>query len=362
MSVRIGFVGAGGIAGAHLANLVNLPAAEVVALADLSKERVAATQERVNQRIAQSAKDAGKSSAGLPKLDAAAYDDYRLMIRQERLDALYICLPPFAHGEPEEAAIEAGLPMMVEKPVGLTLPVAARLYAKIKERGLIAAAGYQLRYGTPIQKARELLQGRTIGMAVVMRYGSTPGTPWYHRQEKSGGQLIEMATHETDMLRYLVGDIKSVYSAAATRINHKENPEYNIFDVNAMTLTFDNGAVGNFSNNFICKHGSPAESRGIHVMGENITVSIALGRAVKVVTPEGTEEFPYENNPMTAEDEAFVNAVAGNRPELIRSDYENGVRTLAVTLAADHSAQTGQPVDVREYARREAPEIADLWA
>ncbi len=360
MSVRIGFIGSGGIAGAHLANLVSMPDVDVVALSDLTTERVEAMKERINGRIEQRVKEAGES--GARKLDAAAYDDYRQMLRQERLDAVYICLPPFAHGEPEEEVIDAGLPMLVEKPVALSLPVAARVYAKIKERGLITSVGYQLRYSSGIQQARALLGERTIGMAVVMRFGSTPGTPWYHRQDKSGGQLIEMATHETDMLRFLVGDVKSVYAAAATRINHKENPEYDIFDVNAMTLTFENGAVGNFSNNFISKHGTPEEARGIHVMAENMTVSVTLGRAVKVITPEGTEELQSDGNLMGAEDEAFVRAVASGSADGILSDYANGVRTLAVTLAADRSARTGQPVDVRELVRAEAPELVELWA
>jgi myo-inositol 2-dehydrogenase/D-chiro-inositol 1-dehydrogenase len=347
MSVRIGFIGAGGIARSHLANLLAMPEVEVVALCDISAEQVEATRQAVNKRLE------GKAAQ---KLEAAAYTDYRAMFRQERLDGVYLCLPPFVHGDPEEAAIEAGVPMLVEKPVALELAVANRVLEGIGRQGLFAAVGYQLRYMPAMEKARQLLSGRTVGMALVMRFGATPQTSWYHRQSKSGGQLIEMATHQVDQLRYLLGEAQTVYAAAATRINHKQRPDYDIFDVNCMTLTFANGAVANFSNNFISAHGSPAEARGVHIFAEDMTLSI--GRSFKVITAGGTEEIPSGADAMLLEDTAFVRAVAEGRPELLKSDYLSGVRTLAVTIAGDLSARTGKPVDVAQLLAGSAPYAA----
>lgn len=352
MGVRIGFIGAGGIAGAHLINLAHLPDAEVVALADLTKERAQNAQDSVNKRL----QDRGGD--GWSPIQAAVYDDYRAMLRNERLDAVYICLPPFAHGEPEEAAIEAGVAMMVEKPLALDLTLAANLLERIKERELIAASGYQLRYIKALETAKERLAGKTIGMVIVMRFGSTPGTPWYHVQAKSGGQLIEMATHEMDLTRLLAGDVASVYAEADTLINNKENPEYDIFDVNCMALRFENGAVGSFSNNFISGHGSAAQARGVHVIAEGVTVSFTLGGPLQIITSAGTEELPLDENPMLTEDKAFVAAVRDGDPSLIKSDYESGVYTLATTIAGDLSARQRRPVFVRDLLRERAPKLA----
>lgn len=355
MSVRIGFIGTGGIARAHLASLLSIPEAEVVALCDLAPEQIEAARKAVNQRSAEG--NASNATAGR-LLDGVAYTDYRTMLRKERLDGVYLCLPPFAHGAPEEAVIEAGLPMLVEKPVALELPVAARILDAIRRKGLIAASGYQLRYSPPMQKVRALLAGKTIGMALVMRFGGTPQTSWYHRQSKSGGQLIEMATHHIDQLRYLIGEVKTVYAAGATRINHKQNPEYDIFDVNCMTLTFENGAVANFANNLISGHGSPSDAKGIHIFAEGMTLSQSLGRPFKVITSNGTEELADSGNPMSLEDRAFVQAVAEGRPEPIQADYLSGVRTLAVTVAGERSARSGQPVAVPQLLMAEAPNAA----
>lgn len=342
MAVRIGFIGTGGIAVSHLANLAQLPDAEVVALCDLAEDRIAAAREAV-----------GRKAPGARALDAAAYTDYRAMLRDERLDAVYLCLPPFAHGDPEEAVIAAGVPMLVEKPVALDLAPAARLLRAIRERGLLVASGYQLRYASYTDQAREVLAGRTIGQAVVTRFGRTPGTPWYHRQDRSGGQLIEMATHQIDLLRALVGEVRTVYAAAATRINQLTRPDYDIFDANSMTLTFENGAVGSFVNNFLAQPGLPPGAGTLQIFADG--VNLAIGGGLRIVTSDGVTEEADEGDAMARLDAAFVRAVAERRADLLRSDYENGIRTLAVTVAGERSARTGQVVDVAQLLAEEVP-------
>jgi len=358
MSIRIGFIGVGGIAADHLINLLHIPEVEVIALCDLSLDRIQTTLQMVNQRLAL----AVSRSPGSPEnacidrlLDAVPYHDYRPMLRNEHLDAVYICLPPFAHGDPEEAVIASGLPMLVEKPVALDLSTAARILQGIRRKGLMAASGYQTRYTTHLQRAHELLSGRTIGMVVATRFGQTPTTSWYHLQSKSGGQVIEMATHQIDMLRYLVGEVTTVYAAAATRINHTKQPEYDIFDVNCMTLTFENGAVGTFAVNFISGHGSPSEARGLHIFCDGLTLS--LGTTLRAIFSERIEEIALDADALAAEDQAFVRAVGTRSPELLRSDYINGLRTLAVTIANDRSARSGHPVNVPQLLAAEAPNI-----
>src|SRR5205823_15029748 len=97
---RIGFVGAGIIANRHVGNLLGFEDVEVAAVADLRPEK---------------ARELAARSGG------REYRDYEAMLDREELDALYICVPPFAHGPPEIAALERGLPFFVEKPVAIDL-------------------------------------------------------------------------------------------------------------------------------------------------------------------------------------------------------------------------------------------------
>src|SRR5215207_7665818 len=118
---RIGFIGAGGIAGRHLGNLLSFPDVSVVAIADPDQERAQMQAARCN---------------------ASVYTSHQEMLASEMLDALYICVPPFAHGAPEEAAIRAGLPFFVEKPIAVEPGTAEQIAAAVTEHGLITAVGY----------------------------------------------------------------------------------------------------------------------------------------------------------------------------------------------------------------------------
>src|SRR5215211_1154817 len=113
---RIGFIGAGIIANRHLGNLLGFDDVAVVAVADVAAERAASLAARCG---------------GQP------YGDYQEMLARERLDALYVCVPPFAHGAPELAAVEHGLPFFVEKPLAVDLATAETIADGVAARGLV---------------------------------------------------------------------------------------------------------------------------------------------------------------------------------------------------------------------------------
>src|SRR4030095_17208503 len=96
--VRIGMVGAGAVAARPVRTLLAMDGVEVPAVADPALDRAW-----------ELADEAG----------AAAYPNHMELLDGERLDAVYICVPPFAHGAPELAVIDAGLPMFVEKAVAI---------------------------------------------------------------------------------------------------------------------------------------------------------------------------------------------------------------------------------------------------
>lgn len=347
MSVRIGFIGAGGITRPHLTNLMQVDEAEVVALCDLSTDTIATTQKTVNDRL--------QKLGAERRLDAISHTDYREMLRKENLDAVYVCLPPFVHGDAEEAVIEAEIPMIVEKPVALDLGTAHRILEKIQERNLLAVPGYQLRYGSHLVRAKEALEGRTIAMVLTVRAGRPVALPYYRFQDKTGGQLVEQATHQIDLLRMIVGEIESVYAEADLKINHvRVGPDYEIFDVNCMTLRFENGAVGNFANSQALSYATPPGVNGMHILADGVAVSVS-GQNVHIQTEEGTEEVKGESNPMGLADRAFVEAVRTGDRKHVLSDYASGVRTLAVTLAGERSARTGQVINVLDLLKEEAP-------
>src|SRR4029453_3111978 len=78
------------------------------------------------------------------------------------LDAVYVCVPPFAHGAPEEAVLAAGLPLFVEKPIALDRGVAVRTARLLKHRRAVTAVGHHWRYLRTVEWARALLADRPV--------------------------------------------------------------------------------------------------------------------------------------------------------------------------------------------------------
>lgn len=342
MPVRIGFAGTGGIAASHLVNLLRIPDAEVVALHDVDRERCDAAIRRINGQQDQAARPGGPEPR---KLKAKVYTDYRAMLGEAGLHAVYVCVPPFAHGDLELQAIDAGLHLFVEKPVALSLEMAGQIAQAIQRKNLVSTSGYQQRYAESTDRARELIDKKPIGLAMGFYLGGLPGTPWWRVQAQSGGQLVEQATHTVDLLRYLVGDVTRVYAAGATRLM-KDTPNFDIFDVAATTLQFASGAIGTVTNTSALGGGSAnGAPNGVHLILQDQRFEV-WGGTLRVVTGQKTEEHRFSGSAMLAEDQAFVEAVGRKDPSRVRCSYAEAVKTLAVTLAAEQSARTGKPVDI----------------
>ena len=153
-TVKIGFVGTGGIANHHLGNLSQIEGVQIAALCDVVEERA-------------------KATAG--KFGGEAYTDYREMIEKKDLDGMYVCIPPFAHADAEILAVEKGFHLFVEKPVVLELETGIKISEAVKKAGVISSVGYGSRYSNAADAARKFLSTRTIGMVACERWGGVPG-------------------------------------------------------------------------------------------------------------------------------------------------------------------------------------------
>jgi predicted dehydrogenase len=182
--VRIGLVGAGGVGSRHARVLSGLPDVEVVGVADPD----VASADRL---------------AGIH--GARAFPDAESLARTTRPDALYVCVPPFAHGEPEAVAVEHGLPLFVEKPLATDLATAERIAAEVDAAGLVTATGYHWRCLDTVQRARALLDGRPLGLLAARWLDKVPPPAWWTTWAGSGGQVTEQVTHLVDLVRHLGG-------------------------------------------------------------------------------------------------------------------------------------------------------------
>jgi predicted dehydrogenase len=278
---------------------------------------------------------------------AHAYTAVRALLERNDLDAVYLSIPVFAHGEPEAAVIERGLPFFVEKPVAIDMATAQQIAAAVKRAGLLTCVGYQLRYCGSADAARDLLAAPDAGPLGLVHgtywcgIARAQSDHWRTRMAQSGGQLVEQATHTIDMMRYLVGDVSEVFAYYAKAIL-PAGAGGDCPDVHAVAFKFAHGAVGTLSTTW-----------GINSTdwGQANVLDLAYGqhrmqwRTTGIAVTRG-QETRQESRPDGNIDAVFVQAVRSGDRSAIRSDYQDAVRSLAIPLAANESARTGAPVTI----------------
>ncbi len=320
--VRVGFIGAGGIAGNHLGNLRNFDDVEFAAMCDVAKER---------------AEGRANDFGGNP------YTDFQEMLEKEELDAVYVCLPPFAHGEPELAALERGIPLFIEKPIDADIASALAVRDKVAETGVLTSVGYNWRYSDAIQKARERLTDFKVLGALGAWMGGMPGTPWWRVKELSGGQHVEQTTHVFDVCRFLLrGEAVSVHAVAA-RGGMTEVPNYDVEDISFVNIAFDNGTIANIQS-ACCLSGWGRVK--IEVFGKNLAADITQGQAT-LISGGNREEIKSTVNPYQQEDRIFIDAVKSGDDSKILAPYADAVKTQKLMVAATRSMESGKAVFIQ---------------
>lgn len=319
-TVNVGFIGCGGNARGHMNNFMNTKGAKVVAVCDVVEDRV---------------KQAGEQTG------AEAYTDMNKMLERDDLSAVCISIPVHAHGAPELATIKRGLPFLVEKPVARDLGTAKKVLAAVKRKKLITCVGYQLRYAGGTVAAKKLLKGQTIALVVGQYWSGTGrGDPkaWIRQYQKSGGQILEQATHAIDMMRYLCGDVASVYTCRARR----ELKEIDCPDVHSVSMAFKSGAVGALTATWAY---DPRDWSHANIVSVTYADKLLrwLGGAKAIVSGGGADPEEHVRAGKTIE-EAFVKAVRTGNDSGILSPYSDAVKSLEVSLAINQSGETGKVV------------------
>lgn len=326
--VRVGFIGAGIIGHNHMTNMTEIEGAQVVALCDVVRE----TAEKANQEYG---------------FGANIYTDYNEMLSKEQLDACYICVPPFAHGDVEKAVIDAGVNMFVEKPLSVTIDTALQINKLVKKSKILTSVGQNWRYLESSDKAKEILQDKTIGMVMGYWLGGLPGVAWWRVRSKSGGQIVEQAIHVIDYARYFAGDVDEVYAACALR-SMQDVPNLDVDDVGTATLRFENGAVGSISTSCILPRGHSKIEMSIYC--RDLSLDILGGGNLIVHTPGNQETLEFEGAraPYRREDYIFLQGIIDGDGSKIRATYEEALKSHAVACAISMSAAERRPIKIRE--------------
>jgi len=301
---RIGFIGAGSIVPTHMRALESLGCAELIAICSRSAEHAQAAARDRNMSV---------------------YTDSEVMLRHERLDAVFVAVPPYVAPAMCRLLTARGVPFLVEKPVAALDPrLACQVADEVERSGLVAAVGYQLRGLDFLEHVRDQIRVRTPELVLARWLGSTPNSEWWKKSELSGGQVVEQMTHLYDLATTLLGAATVVAASSGGGST-------------TALLRFDSGAVGTFVNT----HHAMQTSIAIEL------VSIAAiwldpERSAWILTLAGKPPMTTSRSPYEVQAEAFLNAVATHDPTRVLATYRSGLNTYLLTRSVYDYAGRGK--------------------
>jgi len=221
-ALRIGFIGAGGIAAKHVDALEKVGGAQIVAVVDLSPERAAWLTSRTGAVYATSVEEI-----------------------VDRIDAAYVLTPPRSRVETIAALARAGVPVFCEKPLAADVDDARAIAEVVSVSGIPFMTGFMRRWHHPNVLLRERVRSGALGEVIHIsrqRIGllrQPPGN-WRVSPGQLCGVTMESASHDIDLLRWIAGDIES----AAGQVS-RTRPDLPGFDETcAAVLRFAGGAAG----------------------------------------------------------------------------------------------------------------------
>ncbi|MBZ0296154.1 MAG: Gfo/Idh/MocA family oxidoreductase [Anaerolineae bacterium] len=335
MTLRVGIIGCGLMGQQHARGY--LAASELAHVVTCCDDRLEAAQQ----------------AAALFNNGVQVTTDWEEVIANPDIDAVSICTPHYLHRPQVIAATQAGKHVLLEKPMALNLAEARSMVAAAEAAGITYMIAQNQRYLPEHWRIKELLNEGSIGRVFAARIDGNqmlsaiyPPGHWLFRKVKSGGGVIRTtAIHKLDLMRYLLGEIKRVN--AVHRISGL-NPEMDCEDVAAMTLEFENGAIGDAFFTFASPRAPiPTASHELTVLyGEQGMIHNVGGWFMthgREVTNLGLPDADF-NATFLNEVRHFLECVRDGREPL--SSGRNNLGTMAVIEAMYQSAEQGCAVEV----------------
>ena len=324
---RFGHIGTGAVSYGHGRQVGDSPDAVIAAICDPSKE--------AQDKFVEIVGDAAKA--------ATRYANLEKMLASEELDAAVIATPHTQHVGQIRTCLQAGLHVLVEKPMATTAKDARDLTQEAEEAGKLLAIGYQRHGEGRFIKARELVQGGEIGevrlihvlMAQDILPLFRPGASWRADPELSGGgHFMDSGSHINDMILWISG-------LEPQRVHAFINQEGTLVDVNtSLTVEFTTGAVGTMSYTSM----SPEWREEFRFYGTEGMLQVGAAEPLLLHRRDADIVLPRDaprGQPPAAN---FLDAMRGKAA--IQAPPICGLRVAQLSEAAYASAKSGRPEQV----------------
>lgn len=273
MAIKIGAIGLGRLGYQHAFNLrFSIPGVELVALCDMNEEKLKATAKEW----------------GVPY----TYTDFEAMILNQELDAIAITSPSHLHTVQIAQALEQGLHVFSEKPLGTTVEECKIAEAAVeKHPELVFMLGFMRRYDPSYAYARKMVVEGKIGKPILFRgYSQDPETAIKGAiayAGHSGGQFIDMAVHDIDLARwFMASDPKTIFAIGGCYA-HPEFGQFKDGDNVSALMHLQNESMAFLFAGRTAPHGYNVETEVVGTKGTLRIASVPQKNMVEILDEHG---------------------------------------------------------------------------
>ena len=318
MSVKIGAIGLGRLGYQHAYNIAfKIPGAELTALCDMNEEKLYETAKEWKVPY--------------------TYTKFEDMIENKELDAVVITSPSAFHTKQISQALEAGLHVFSEKPLGTTVDECHQAQLAVeKHPDKVFMLGFMRRYDPSYSYAKKKIDEGMIGKPVLFRsYSQDPESAIAFAiayAGHSGGEFIDMAVHDIDLACWMLKSTPKTIFAIGGCYAHPEFRQYNDGDNVAALMQFKNDAMVFLFAGRTAPHGYNVETEIIGTKGILRIASVPQKNLVEILDQHGVRKECSQNF-LERFDEAYLNEVnefincinEGRKPEV--TVYDGTVTT-----------------------------------
>ncbi len=292
--IKIAVLGAGYMGQNHVKILSSLPDVNLTSICDIdsAKTRMLAKQYQINE-----------------------YQNIDSLIASEKLDAITICLPTTLHYETAILTIKKGIPTFIEKPISATVKEAENLVAIAKRYQVPVMVGHIERFNPVVNEIKLRLKAGELGR-IIKIHTQRFSPPTQTKQDVS--VIVDLATHDIDVMKYLLNEIAvRVYAETTHRVHKKE-------DLMTSILRFKNGTIGVIEVSWL----HPAKTRNLSILGEHGMYSANYITQELLFYRQNSELFKNNFDPLSTFTKADVVKIAFQSKEPLYLELKAFIEAL----------------------------------
>lgn len=278
------------------------------------------------------------------EFNGTAFDDFDKMLDSVKLDAVSICVPTPLHNPLAIKALEKGVAVLCEKPFASSVEAAAEIVEKAKATGTPLMVAHCLRFGKPYVYLKNVIKEGRFGKLLSLnmeRHSTMPmwsAGSWLDNMKKSGGAVVDLHVHETDIAVFLFG----APSAVTTVGDYKQCSTLYHYEDIAVSAQSSWRAIKNYP--FKSGYDANFEKATVHYDGSNVTVITEDGLNDTVLKEESFSEYMKSEDFYTNEICYFINQLKNG--DFKHSPYEESLLSIKTVFSELESVLTKKTVSV----------------